>query len=152
MIEDDTNKYVKYFENKHRHHYYREGHMTFLKAVMRHPRVKFAFNSSIMRKNILPIIQEMFITTREEGLFSEYMFCLFDQEYSEQSKRSKQITGEKYGLIKDLKKVWESESVHNSDVKFDKHNTLLLDTDEVSVYNCHKNSLIIDSFEREDVW
>lgn len=56
-----TEYYVKCFKHKMNHHYYREGHMAFLKAVMRHPRVSFAFNSSIMRKNILPIINNMFI-------------------------------------------------------------------------------------------
>ena len=28
----------------------------------------------------------------------------------------------------------------------------MLESDEVSVYNNHQNSLILDSFEREDVW
>lgn len=123
--------------------------MAFLKAVMRHPRIKFAFNSSIMRKNILPIINNMFIKEGESGLFSEHMFCLFDQEYNQ---KSMEVTGEKYGLIRDLKKVWNSEKVTNSDVSIDKSNTLMLETDEITVYNCHENSLIIDRFERRDVW
>lgn len=57
----DTEYYVKCFKHKKHHHYYREGHMAFLKSIMRHPRVKFGFNSSIMRRNIMPIIQNMFI-------------------------------------------------------------------------------------------
>lgn len=77
--------YVKCFKHKKHSHYFREGHMAFLKSVMRHPRVKFAFNSSITRRNIMPIINNMFITSGEAGFFSEYMFCLFDQDYSQKS-------------------------------------------------------------------
>ena len=123
--------------------------MAFLKAVMRHPRVKFAFNSSIMRKNILPIINNMFIQCDESGLFSEYMFCLFDQEYNQ---KSREVTGERFGLIRDLEKVWASEKVQNCPIQLDKSNTLMLETDEITVYNCHENSLIIDRFERRDIW
>ena len=123
--------------------------MAFLKAVMRHPRVKFAFNSSIMRKNILPIINNMFIQCGESGLFSEHMFCLFDQDYNQ---KSQEVTGERYGLIRNLKKVWSSEKVANSGLKLDKSTTLMLETDEITVYNCHENSVIVDRFERKDVW
>ena len=36
--------------------------------------------------------------------------------------------------------------------KFGKENTLLLESEEISVWKCHENSLIVDKFEREDVW
>lgn len=32
------------------------------------------------------------------------------------------------------------------------NNTLMLESDECNVYNYHENSLIIDRYEREDVW
>ena len=28
----------------------------------------------------------------------------------------------------------------------------MLETDEITVYNCHENSLIVDRFERRDIW
>lgn len=77
------------------------------------------------------------------------MFCLFDQDYNE---KNAHVTGEKYGLIRDLSKVWKSEKVANSDLTLDKSTTLMLETDEITVYNCHENSLIVDRFERRDIW
>ena len=35
---------------------------------------------------------------------------------------------------------------------FDHNNTLLLENDEINVHECHENSLIIDTYTREDVW
>jgi hypothetical protein len=102
-----------------------------------------------MRKNIVPIINNMFISAGESALFSHHMFCLFDQEYNQ---KSPEITGEKYGIIRDLEKVWASERVVNSEISFGKHNTLMLESDEITVFNCHENSLIVEPFERKDVW
>jgi hypothetical protein len=48
--------------------------------------------------------------------------------------------------------VWGSDAVQNQKIKFGPENTLMLDSDEVSVYNWHKNSLITDRFDRDDVW
>ena len=73
--------------------------MTYLKQIMQHPRVRLAFNSSIMRKNILPIIAHMFSECNENDLFTDHMFQLFDQEYS---KEDPEVTDEKYGRIRDL--------------------------------------------------
>jgi hypothetical protein len=36
--------------------------------------------------------------------------------------------------------------------KFGKENTLMLESDEINVYDCHRNSLIIDRYTRDDVW
>jgi hypothetical protein len=77
------------------------------------------------------------------------MFCLFDQDYNE---KSPEITGEKFGLIRDLSKVWQAEKVVNCEINFDQTNTLMVETDEITVYNCWKNSIIVDRFERRDVW
>ena len=43
---------------------------------MPHPRIHFAFYSSIARRNIMPIITEMF--KADEALLEENMTALFD--------------------------------------------------------------------------
>ena len=46
---------------------------------MEHPRIKFAFLTSIKKKNIDPIINEIF---KDDMLFLKYhMFGIFDHEY-----------------------------------------------------------------------
>ena len=70
---------------------------------MQHPRVKFAFYSSIKRKNITPILLEIF--KDDLGLYKEFMFAIFDQKFC---KIAPEITGEPFGTIRDLPKVWQS--------------------------------------------
>ena len=82
--------------------------MEFLELVMRHPRVNLAFNSSIARRNIMPILDRMFIQSNKADLFGDHMFGLFDQNFS---KEAPEITGEKYGRIRDPSKIWESDLV-----------------------------------------
>ena len=77
--------------------YLRDGHMAFLRALMSHPRVQFAFYSSIMRKNIHGILLKMF--AKDMSLFQEHMTALFDQTHN---KPAPQITGEKWARIRDL--------------------------------------------------
>ena len=46
---------------------------------MEHPRIKFAFLTSILKKNIGPIIDEIF---KDDPLFLKYhLFAIFDHEY-----------------------------------------------------------------------
>lgn len=77
------------------------------------------------------------------------MIALFDQDYN---KPAPDVTGEKWGTIRDLQKVWESDAVKNLSSKFGPENTLMLESDEVSVHDCFENALITDRFERNDVW
>lgn len=60
-----------------------------------------------------------------------------------------------------MNKVWDSESCQEiiefdeslpEDFTFGPNNTLMLESDEVNVFNCHENSLIIDKMQREDIW
>lgn len=132
-------------------HYFRDGHVEFLKALLCHPRVQFAFYSSIMRKNILPIIQNMF--KDDMGYFQEHMLALFDQTYN---RAAPDITGEKWGQIRDLERVWSDvklmELGKGLDMTFGPENTLMLDSDEISVHDCFQNALIVDRYDRDDVW
>ena len=142
-------KHIDLFKHKANFHYLREGNLAFLRSVMSHPRVKFAFYSTIMRQNITPIISYLF--DKDMLLLQEHMMALFDQEYN---RKAPEITGERWGYIRDLSKVWASTACKNlsSATTFGPSNTLMLETDEINVYECHKNSLIVDRYEREDVW
>lgn len=157
MNEHKFTRFVEYLKVKKNFHYYRESGLIFLDQIMSHPRVKFAFNSSIMRKNIMPIIMKMF--DKNISLFQRKMCALFDQEFQnkgsfEHNQEPISITGDRNGIIRDLNKVWNSKScsdLSKHDI-FGPENTIMLESDEVSVYNFHENSLIVDRYEREDVW
>ena len=71
---------------------------------MQHPRVKFGKVSSLLAKNISPIMQEVF--KKDLGFYSENVIAIFDQNYS---KMDPEITGKEYGYLRDMEKVWESE-------------------------------------------
>ena len=105
-LEDKFKRFVVCFKHKKNWHYFRDGYMLFLRRLMLHPRVKFAFYSSIMRQNIFPIIQKMF--ANEMGLMNERMDAIFDRNFV---KEAPELTGEPYGTIRDLPKVWESEKL-----------------------------------------
>ena len=74
------------------------------------------------------------------------MTVLFDQAFN---KKAPEVTGKPFGMIRDVDQVWAFEPLEG---KFGKHNTLVLETDEVSVHDCWKNSMILDRYERSDVW
>lgn len=126
--------------------YFRDGHLSFLESLMQHPRIKFAFNSSMMRKNIIPVITKIFES--KMYLVQKHMLAIFDQEYSE---KNPEVTGEPYGFIKNLEKIWDSEHCQKK-ADFGAKNTLVLDTDEIDVYNCHQNSLILKKVTQNDIW
>jgi len=147
---DDSDKYrkqVDMFKHKQNFVYKREGHLEFLRSLMSHPRVKFAFYSTIMRQNIMPIITKIF--EPDMLLLQEHMSALFDQEYN---RAAPDITGEKWGFIRDLPKVWAAEVFKGEECSYGQANTLMLETDEINVYDCYQSSLIVDRYHREDVW
>ena len=71
---------------------------------MQHPRVKFGFVSSMIRKNILPIIQEIF--KNDQGFLYEHMFEIFDQDFNS---KGDDITGEPYSFVRNLDKILGSD-------------------------------------------
>lgn len=56
--------------------------------------------------------------------------------------------------MRDLEQVWDADVFKKDDGKrlYGPHNTLLLDSDESKLQLATPNSLVIDSFERNDVW
>lgn len=155
-MEQDKQKFnrlrVQVFRQGKNYVYTREGFMSFLEQIMSHPRVTFSFYSSIMRKNILPIITKMF--EKNMPLLEEKLHQIFDQHYCDQAP---EITGKPFSFIRNLTKIWESDFVANQlaaqkETVFNEANTLMLETEEIDVYNCFENSLIVDRYERNDVW
>ena len=93
----------------------------------------------------MPIITKLF--EKEMDLFAEHMFALFDQEFN---KPAPEVTGETWGRIRDLSKIWEYDDCQKEN--FNASNTLVFDCDEISLYECHTNGIVVDEFKRSDVW
>jgi len=47
------------FKHKGNMHFFRPGHRNFIKTLFEHPRITFGFYSSIMLKNIVPVMFEV---------------------------------------------------------------------------------------------
>lgn len=60
-------------------YFFRPGHDVFLKSVSEHPRLKLAFYSSIMFKNIQPVMLKL-LKDDLEHLTNN--FTVFDQKYN----------------------------------------------------------------------
>ncbi len=71
-------------------------------------------------------------------LYDQHMFAIFDQNFCQKNSK---ITGDKYGFVRDLRKVWSSpvckDFYNNNGIIFGSKNTLLLESDEESAYFCH---------------
>ena len=63
--------------------YFREGHMEFLNTLMKHPRIKLGFYSSMQRKNMDGILD--FMWREDSGLPMEKDIVVFDQTYNRKS-------------------------------------------------------------------
>ena len=123
---------------------------------MPHPRIKFAFYSTIIWDNIKPILVEMF-GYDEKKLMNNHMAAIFDQECTDENS---EITGKPFGRIRNLDKVWKHERCQEiyecddslpEEFSFGPKNTLIIECDEPVVYNCHENTLIMNKFEPEDI-
>lgn len=89
----------------------------------------------------------------ELGLYHENMFAIFDQKFCVPSE---EVTGKKYGFIRDLNKIWTSSACKDyakqTNYAFGPENTIMLESEEEQCFNCWRNSLVVDRYEREDVW
>lgn len=89
----------------------------------------------------------------DSTLYFEHMFGIFDQQFCTPSQ---EVTGKKFGFIRDLKQVWASNACQTyakeHDIEFGPSNTIMLESEEEQCYNDWRNSLVIDRYLREDVW
>ena len=56
------------YQVKQHFHYFRPYYDDFIKAIVEHPRVKFAVYTSIMRKNLMPLLMHVFNQTKLKHL------------------------------------------------------------------------------------
>lgn len=75
--------------------------MEFLLALMRHPRIRVAFYSSMRMNNIMQILYELF--KNNLGDLYESTLGVFDQQFCTEAGH---LVGKQYGFIRDLEKVW----------------------------------------------
>ena len=70
------NRFVTMMNQRKHSIYFRDGYLTFLRSLMRHPRCEYGFYSAIMQKNIQPVLIKMF--EEDNGLYNDNMFGIFD--------------------------------------------------------------------------
>ena len=148
---------IDVFKYQGKFHYLRSGYMPFLERIMKHPRVRFAFNSGISRKNIVPIMTKMFNIDDKMSLIEDHMFAIFDQSFNDRADRKDAVLkDDKYGFVRNLQKIWDSETCkqyaeETDGVIFGPTNTLMVETDEKDVQNYTQNSLIVEAITAEQI-
>jgi hypothetical protein len=60
IFENPINKRNPDFQIRQHYHYFRPYFDDFLKAIIEHPRAKFAIYTSIQRKNAMPLLYKVF--------------------------------------------------------------------------------------------
>ena len=135
----------EFVQIKMHYHYYRPTFDSFLKEIISHPRVKLAFYSSIMKKNIMPLLFRVFdLPTLHE--YRSDIFEVFDQEYNVKDGRP---SAKEYATVRSLKKVLDSSIC--KELGFTKKNTLMIDSEAVKILDDKENSIVIKPYESQDV-
>lgn len=125
-------------------HYFRPYSSELLQGVLKHPRAKVGFMTSITRQNALGLVQAFF---KQRGLENHKadLFYLFDQEYSSPDPAGP----ETWSTKRSLQKVWDSAKCVKEG--FDESNTLVLDSDAFKVRDNKSNSVIVPTYTKEAV-
>lgn len=95
------------FQIKKHLHYYRPYKDEFLQALLEHPRIKFGIYSSIMRKNIMPLMFKIFESAKLKNLRTR-VYEVFDQEYNVPDLGNGK---ESWATKRKLEKVFENDKV-----------------------------------------
>lgn len=139
--------------------YIRPGARQLVCRLLNDPRCEVAVYTSIMKKNIWPVISEFdayFQKMSQEGKWEpvqcgdsvitthssmqQGILTLFDQEYN-----SSDPEGENYwDTIRDLNKIWKAPQIRS--MKFDATNTLLIDAEARKVRKHKENSVVIPEY------
>jgi hypothetical protein len=130
-------------------YFFRPGYRNFIKEIFDHPRITFGFYSSIMLKNIVPVMYEL-LTDDLMPLLSK--FNVFDQSFCPLMKDHPyytEIKTDTYDRYRDLHEVFKSEICTKKGFSF--HNTLLIDSDSDKVQLFLENSIVNEPYKMEDV-
>lgn len=131
----------EYCQIKMHHHYYRPMFDDFLAQLLAHPRIKLGFYTSIMRKNVMPLLFKIFELPKLNPHRSS-IFDVFDQNYNVPD------IGEgrsEWATKRSLEKVFEHQRCQEFGFGF--HNTLLIDSELDKVRDYPKNSIVLKSYE-----
>lgn len=116
-------------------YFYRPGHRQFLKRVFSHPRVKLAFYSSIMSKNIQPVLYNLLGGGLADNEMQPILdgSHIFDQDFCPKMYDHpyyKSLADDTYDRYRNLHLVWQHDSMLG---KYGQANTLLIDSDDKKV-------------------
>jgi hypothetical protein len=135
----------EYCQIKMHHHYYRPQFDHFLAQLLSHPRVQLGFYTSIMRKNVMPLLFKMF-DLPALNVHRSNIFEVFDQSYNAPlNDPTKPIYATKRDLIKVL------DHYKCKEFGFGLHNTMMIDSDVSKVIDYPKNSIVIKEYEESEV-
>ena len=126
-------------------HYYRPYFADYIHALIAHPRIKFAVYTSIMRKNVMPLLFHIFNSqklTKER----QRIFDVFDQEYNVPDVGPGK---EAWATKRKLEKVFDFPKAQK--MGFDFHNTLMVDSEWDKVRDYEWNSLVVPTYTLDDV-
>jgi len=138
-----TDRKVDYQVKAH-FHYFRPYYDDFMKAIIEHPRVKFAVYTSIMRKNVMPLLMNIFNQTKLKHLKNQ-VFEVFDQEYNAKDAQGPEVWSTK----RDLNKVWGKDRV--KDLGIGPKNTLMIDSEPFKVRDFLANTFLLEPYTVEEV-
>ncbi len=109
------------------HYFYRPGHKDFLLRLQAHPRIKLAFYSSMLEKNILPILSYL-LTPDLDVIREELQF--FDQNHCRRMHIHplyKKLQSNPYKHYRDLKLVFSDPFCVKH--QFSWGNTIMIDSE-----------------------
>jgi NLI interacting factor-like phosphatase len=116
---------------KHKTYFLRPGHKEFLLRLKKHPRIKLAFYTSVMEKNITPVLDSML--TQDLSIISKGL-KVYDQKYCRRMydhPSYKQLQKKIDEHYRDLKLVWSDKFCKIN--KFDRTNTIHIDSESTKV-------------------
>lgn len=145
-VNNDTTGVKKKGQKLHKF-FFRPGSRELLRRLHSHPRIKYCFYTNIMQKNIVGATQRMLEAECEEMR----AFTIFDQEYAPLMRDHPQydlVKEEAYDRYRDLDLVWKDPVCQS---RFNRTNTLLVDSSNTKVQLWLQNAIISESYEFEDV-
>ena len=131
-------------------YFMRPGYNDFLRKIHdQHPRIKLGFYSSIMFKNIQPVMLEV-LTGELAELRNE--FVVFDQKYNKLMRDHpyySNLKTDNWDMYRDLNLVWEDGICKEKG--YNAKNTVMIDSSETKVQLFLDNSIVNRAYELQDV-
>ena len=135
----------EYCQIKMHHHYYRPMFDDFLAQLLAHPRIQLGFYTSIMRKNVMPLLFKIFELPKLNP-YRSAIFDVFDQNYNVPDLGE----GKKeWATKRSLEKVFDHQRCKEFGFGF--HNTILIDSELDKVKDYPKNSIVLKGYEESQI-